>query len=142
MTESVEQMEEEGAPAEARSKAYDEIEEEFFRDSAFADCSDSDKEEEMRRTQDFNDAITHSGNEEVEMNLFYMCAKTRQQQLRPQRQVRPLHVRKAVGPQRRRAGANKSVVLRLGTLGLGRPSPKHLLDRGRSAQQRPSHRLA
>ena len=25
--------------------------------------------------QDFNDAITHSGNEEVKMNLFYMCAK-------------------------------------------------------------------
>ncbi len=74
MTENVEKMEEEGAPAEARSKAYDDIEQAFHQDSAFADY-DSDKEEEMRRTQDFNDQVVHSGNKEVEMNLYYMCAK-------------------------------------------------------------------
>jgi hypothetical protein len=74
MTENVEKMEADGAPAEARSKAYDDIEQEFHRDSAFADY-DSELEEEMRRTLDFNDQVVHSGNKEVEMNLFYMCAK-------------------------------------------------------------------
>ena len=29
----------------------------------------------MRRTQDYNDSVVHSGNTEVTMNLFYMCAK-------------------------------------------------------------------
>ncbi len=67
-------MDEEGASPEAQSKAYDDIDQAFHQDSAFADY-DSDKEEEMRRTQDFNDQVVHSGNKEVEMNLYYMCAK-------------------------------------------------------------------
>jgi hypothetical protein len=74
MTENVEKMEEEGAPAEAGSKAYDDIEQAFHQDSAFADY-ESDEEEEMRRTQDFNDKMVHSGNKQVEMNLYYMCTR-------------------------------------------------------------------
>jgi deoxyribodipyrimidine photolyase len=62
MTESAELLEAEGAPAEVQSKAYDDIEEEFFRESAFDDASDTDEEEELRRTQDFNDSLVHTGN--------------------------------------------------------------------------------
>jgi hypothetical protein len=44
MTENVEKMEEDGAPPEAVSKAYDDIDQAFHQDSAFADY-DSEEEE-------------------------------------------------------------------------------------------------
>jgi hypothetical protein len=75
MCESAELLAAEGATAEAQSKAYDDVEDAFFRESAFDDYSDSDVEEQMRRTTDFNDGLVHNGNKKVSMNLFYMCAK-------------------------------------------------------------------
>jgi hypothetical protein len=65
-------MEEDGASHEAQSKAYDDIDQAFHQDSAFADY-DPEEEEHMRLTNDFNDQVVHSGNKLVEMNLFYMC---------------------------------------------------------------------
>jgi hypothetical protein len=67
-------MEEEGAPAEARSSAYDDIDQMFHQDSAFAD-HDTEEEDELILTNDFNDGVVHHGNKQVEMNLFYMCTK-------------------------------------------------------------------
>ena len=65
-------MKEEGAPPEARSSAYDDIDQMLHGDSAFAD-HDTEDEEELILTNDFNDGVVHHGNKKVEMNLFYMC---------------------------------------------------------------------
>ena len=141
MTENVENMEEEGAPADARSKAYDDIEQAFHQDSAFADY-DTDAEEEMRRTQDFNDKVVHSRNKEVEMNLYYVCAKQDISSYDPTARCGlftsgKLWNRRGAAPEH-----TKNAVLRLGKHGLERPCPTHLLDRSWSAQQQPHHRLA
>jgi hypothetical protein len=118
MHENAVRFRDEGASIDAQNKAFDDCEDEFFRTEAFEDISDDEEGRPRANLELQRRACPQRGPWCQDEPLLYM-RQPRTQQLRPEHEMRHLHVRNTLESQRGGAREDEDVVLRPRAHGVG-----------------------